>query len=279
MMILKNYLITAWRNIYNHKLFSMINILGLSIGLAACMLIALFVRHELSYDKFWNNSENIYRMHQSFLPTGRPSMEFSFAGGPIYHALKKDFPQVEYVTREARRRATFIKGNDYFEEPLSITDPDFFDIFNFDILEGSLTGVLDDQSAIVLSKRLADKFFPDESPLGQTITINADAFAREFVVRAIIDEIPDNSQLAVGAVVAINEEEWKEQEWMFDHWFSVNSHLYYTLTPGTNIEEINNQMPAFIDRNFPKQGNDNQVSDYVIRGQYMPRNKRCLSHG
>ena len=262
-MIFKNYLISAWRNIYNHKLFSVINIFGLAVGLAACMLIALFVRHELSYDKFWQNSENIYRMHQTFLPTSRPPMEFSLAGGPIYHALIKDFPQIEHAAREARRRSTFIKGNDYFEERLSIVDPGFLNIFDFEVLDGNLDGVLNDQSALVLSKQMADKFFPGENPMGKTITINADAFEREFIVRAVISDMPENSQLAVDAVIALNEEEWKQQEWMFDHWFSVNSHLYFSLKPGSNIDDVNAQMPAFIDRNFPEQGNGDRVSSFV----------------
>ena len=103
-MLFTNYILSAWRNIYNHKLFSAINIIGLAIGLAACMLIALFVRDEVSYDKFWANSDNIYRMHQTFLPTARPPMVFSMTAGPIVHAIKKDFPQVEEAARVTQKR-------------------------------------------------------------------------------------------------------------------------------------------------------------------------------
>ena len=108
-------LLFACRN-YQVFEFSAINILGLAIGLAACMLIALFVRDEVSYDRFWDNADNIYRMHQSFLPTGRPPMEFAFTAGPIQHVLQKDFPQMEHAARAAEKRATFIQGNNYFEE-------------------------------------------------------------------------------------------------------------------------------------------------------------------
>ncbi len=263
-MILKNYTVSAWRNIYNHKLFSAINILGLAIGLAACMLIALFVRDEVSYDRFWDNADNIYRMHQTFLPTGRPPMVFSVAAGKIYHALEQDFPQVVEASREANKRATFIMDNQYFEEQISLVDPGFFQIFDFNVLEGSLENTLEDQSSLVLNKTLADKYFPDGSALGQSITINADVYEREFVVRAIIEDMPENSQLAASAIVSIVEEEWKVQSWMFDQWFSVNAHLYFSLTPGSDITDINDQMPAFIDRHFPEQDNGDRVSSFIL---------------
>lgn len=263
MMLLKNYIISAWRNIYNHKLFSAINILGLAIGLAACMMIALFVRDEISYDKFWSKADNIYRMHQSFIPTARPPMEFSMAAGPIYHALIKDFPQVVAASREARRQATFIQGDRYFEERLTLADPGMVNIFDFKLIDGDLEKTINDQSGLILNRSLADKYFPNGTALGQTITINADVFEREFVIGAIIEDMPQNSQFNSTALIKIVEEEWKVQEWMFDSWFSVNSHLYFTVIPGTNIDDINSQIPAFIDRNFEDSGGDEAVSSFV----------------
>lgn len=263
-MILTNYINTAWRNIYNHKLFSAINILGLAIGLAACMLIALFVRDELSYDKFWANSENIYRMHQTFLPTGRAPMVFTMAAGKIIHVLRKDFPQVEDAARVANKRVTIIKDNQYFEEQISLVDPEFVKIFNFNAIAGDLENTLNDQNNIVLNRTLANKFFPDGDAMGKTLTINADVYEREFQVAAIIEDMPENSQVNVSAMVSIVEEEWKEQDWMFDQWFSVNSHLYFSLKPGTDIKTINDQMPVFIDRNFPRDEGGDMVSSFLL---------------
>ncbi len=264
MMIISNYLTTAWRNIYNHKLFSAINILGLAIGLSAVILITLFVRNERSYDKFWANSENIYRMHQTFLPTERAPMIFTMAAGKIIHALRKDFPQVEKAARVSNKRTTIIKGDQYFEEILSLVDPDFVRIFDFKAIAGDLENTLNDQNSIVLNQTLANKFFPDGNAMGQTLTINADVYEREFRVGAIIEDMPDNSQVNVSAMVSIVEEEWKEQDWMFDQWFSVNSHLYFSLKPGTDIKTINDQMPAFIDRNFPRDEGGDIVSSFVL---------------
>lgn len=190
-------------------------------------------------------------------------MEFSVAAGPIYHALKKDFPQVVDASREARKRATFIKDDQFFEEPLSLVDPSFLNIFDFTVLDGELQNALNDQSALILNKTLANKYFPEGDAIGQTLTINADVYEREFVVRAVIEDMAENSQLNVSAMVSIVEEEWLVQEWMFDTWFSVNAHLYYSVKPGTNIDDINIQMPAFIDRNFPVQDDGGLVSSFI----------------
>ncbi|MCC3861280.1 ABC transporter permease [Pseudemcibacter aquimaris] len=263
MMLFKNYITVAWRNIYNHKLFSAINILGLAIGLAACMMIALFVRDEVGYDKFWSKADNIYRMHQTFLPTARPPMEFSLAAGPIIHALKKDFPQIEHAARISGKRVTFTIDGNYFEETIGLVDAEFLNIFDLNALSGNINNALVDQSSIVLTKTLADKYFPNGDALGQSITVNADVFEREFRISAVVEDMPENTILGGDAFLPIVEEEWKSQEWMFDSWFSVNSFLYYTIRDGADINEIDAQMPTFIDRNFPEQGSGDKVSSFV----------------
>lgn len=262
-MLIKNYTTVAWRNIHNHKLYSAINILGLAIGLAACMLIALFVRDELGYDKFWSNADNIYRMHQTFLPSGRNIMEFSQSAGPIIHALKKDFPQVEYASRIAGKKVTFQIANNYFEEEIGLVDANFIDIFDLETVSGNIDTALLDQSGIILNETTANKYFPSGNALDKTITLNLDVVEREFKVTAIIKDIPNNSTLISSALIPIVEEEWKSQDWMFDSWYSVNSFLYFTVKPGTNIDDINNQMPGFIDRNFPIQGSGDLNSSFI----------------
>lgn len=262
-MILTNYINTAWRNIYNHKLFSAINILGLAIGLAACMLIALFVRDELSYDKFWANSENIYRMHQSFLPTSRPPMVFAMAAGPIYHALAKDFPEIEQVARISNKRTTVIQNNNFFEETISLVDPEFINIFDFNPVAGDLNNALTNQNGLIINQNMADKYFPNGNAIGQALTLNIDVVEREYVVNAVIEDMPENSQLNLQAMIPIVEEDWEIFEWQFASWFSVNTQIYFTLTPGSDIDEINNRMPAFIDRNFPRESGGDVVSSFV----------------
>lgn len=227
------------------------------------MLIALFVRDELNYDKFWSNTENMYRLHTTFIPTGRPPMEFSYTMGPIIHSFKDYFPQVEEATRVARRKSTITVGDTYFEELIGLVDPAFFNIFDAEPINGDISSALSDLSSIVLTKSMADKYFPTGNAIGEIITINMDAYERDYKVSAIIKDLPENSQINLSSMVAIDEEAWKIQEWMFDSWFSANSFQYFTLTPGTSIEIINDQLPTFIDQRFPNSGSDEPTSSFV----------------
>ncbi|MEZ5758519.1 MAG: ABC transporter permease [Emcibacteraceae bacterium] len=272
-------MISASRNILKHKLFSTINIFGLSIGLAAVILISLFVRDELSYDKFWKNADNIYRMHQTFLPAGREPLVFTMVSGPIVHALKKDFPQVEEAARISNTRATMSIGDLNYEEVVSLVDPSFVKIFDFKTLDGNLENTLENQNNIVLNHTLAEKLFPHENALGKTLTVNADAFEREFIVSAVIEDMPENSQVNVSAMVSIVENEWLDQPWMFDNWFSSNSHLYFSVSPNADIQDINDQMPAFIDRNFPSSNIGEPNSKSIILSSQNIRDLHLKAQG
>lgn len=264
-MLLTNYITTSWRNISNHKLFSTINIVGLAIGLAAVMLIALFVREELSYDKFWNKADNIYRMHMTFLFTGRPQSDYSMSAGPIHNVLKKDFPQIEHVARVSRQQPSLILDNRYFQEDISLVDADFLNIFEFTASSGVIDYALADNTSLVLNETLAVKYFGTTDAVGKIITIDFDVFKRDYRVSAVIEDMPINSQVNVTAMVLLVEDDWLEQDWMFDSWFSLNSFQYFSVKPGTDIADINDQMPAFVDRNFPQEGGaDNLVSSFIL---------------
>lgn len=265
-MLLTNYITTTWRNILKHKLFSAINILGLAIGLAACMLIALFVRDELSYDNFWTKSDNLYRIHTTFQIPGRDPVHAVQAPGPLKEALKKDFPQVVNAARISRRQPTLIINNERFLEYINVADTDIINMFDFKTLQGDLNSAINDKNSLILNKSLAKKYFGEENPIDQIITIEFSAFTRDYRVSAIIENMPENSQLNIEALVAIDEEAWKEENYVFSEWFSVNAQLYYELAEGQNNIEIINGLPDFTNRNFPKipfGGSDVKTSDMI----------------
>ncbi|MCP5381550.1 MAG: ABC transporter permease [Kordiimonadaceae bacterium] len=265
-MLLNNYLISAWRNIFKHKLFSAINIFGLAIGLAACILIALFVRDELSYDKFWSKADQIYRTHITFSVPGRDPMDMVMTPGPVIHALLKDFPQVEHASRLASQEPTIIINNHYFVDDISLVDEDFINIFDLEAVEGDLNTALKSLNNIVLTEKLAKKYFGSNNAIGKIITIDFDSYKRDYKVAAVIKDMAKNSQVITDALVAIDEPAWKEKDWMFDAWFSVNSHMFFTLKKGADIKSINNSWSEFIDRNFPKLpfgGTGAKTSDFV----------------
>ncbi len=264
-MLLTNYLRSAWRNIFKHKLFSAINILGLAIGLASCILIALFVRDELSYDSFWTKADNIYRIHITFSVPGRDPIESAMTPGPVIHALKKDFPQVTHASRISRQQPTVILGDQYFVDDISLVDADFAAIFDLDVVAGNIDGALDNISNIVLNETLAEKYFSSSNPIGQTVTIDFDLFQRDYTVAAVIKDMAENSQVIAEALIPIDEPAWQDQPYMFDAWFSTNSQLYFATHEGTNIADINDNMVSFVDRNFPEVpfGGADNTSDLV----------------
>lgn len=112
-MLITNYITSAWRNILRHKLFSIINILGLAIGLAAVMLIALYVRYETSYDTFWKNADNIYRTEATYNFPGRGPLKTVLSVGAMKELLKKDFPHIKNTARINRFYVTYTQGKIY----------------------------------------------------------------------------------------------------------------------------------------------------------------------
>ncbi len=266
MMLFTNYLTSAWRNILNHKLFSAINILGLAIGLAAVMLIALFVRDELSYDNFWTKADNIYRAHISFFIPGRDPMNAVSMPGPVIHALKKDFPQITNATRIGQSNPTLVIDGNYFLEDISLVDSDIVNMFDFNVVAGDLSAALNDNSSLVLNQTIANKYFGEKNPINQVINIDFGVFKRDYKVAAIIKDMPTNSQINIKSMISIDEEAWKDEEYMFAAWFSINAQLFFELKEGENISTISDQINDFINRNFPLlpfAGPDKKMSDLI----------------
>jgi putative ABC transport system permease protein len=265
-MLLTNYLLSAWRNIFKHSLFSAINILGLAIGLAACILIALFVRDELSFDKFWTKADTIYRTHITFSVPGRDPMNIAMTPGPVIHAIKKDFPEIEYATRFSLQEPTIIIGDNYFVDYIGLVDPDFLNIFEVDIISGSIIEALDSNNNIILNETLATKYFGNNNAVGEILTIDFDTYKRDYSVVAVIKDMRENSQVKANAFITIDELAWNDQPYMFDAWFSTNSQHYFTVRNASDINKINAGLPDFVNRNFPKLpfgGDDVKTSDMI----------------
>jgi len=131
----KNYLITAYRNLLRFKLDSFLNISGLVIGLSTALLIVLFVRHESSYDTFWQDPERLYRIQTRWAVEGRDDIDIVNSSGPLKAALESYFPnELEAVARFNVRRLLVNTGSESFSDPVALADPEILDIFDFDII-------------------------------------------------------------------------------------------------------------------------------------------------
>jgi putative ABC transport system permease protein len=192
--MLKNYLKIAFRNIVRHKLYSTINISGLAVGMACCILILLWVQHELSYDRFHENIENLYRVYQKQEYSGDQVFHTDNTPGPLAAELKNGYREVINSTRflYAGGKTMRYGGKNYYESGLCFADPSFLDMFSFPLIKGDKQSALKDPSSIVMSNKMANKYFGDENPIGKIITIDNSS---DFRVTGVLKDIPQNTHL------------------------------------------------------------------------------------
>ena len=250
----KNYLVTALRNLMRQKLYALINIGGLAIGLSACMLIILVVRHETSYDDFIANNENIYRMEATGNIPGRDSFESARYVGPTKELLPSDYLEIEEVLRIAQRGGSVVKDGEVFEQDIDYVDPNFFDVFKLPLIEGSYANALASPSSIVLNQSNARKYLGEGPYLGREIVINHQ-YERTHIVSAVMKDIPDNSHMDVGFLVPHDRKVYADNmiggKTDLERWNGLPFYVYVQLAEGTSIKPIEATINAWVDRYFP----------------------------
>jgi putative ABC transport system permease protein len=193
----RNYLRTAVRNILRNRVYSFIKILGLSIGIAAGILIYLFVADELSFDNFHENGGRLFRIVQvHFDPgSGKETGRQQFMPAPMGPVLESSIPGIEHQTRYVNNPGTVRHEDKLFRETLTLVDSPFFEMFSFPLISGNPRTVLADDHCVVLSRASAKKYFDERDPLGQTLSIAFGQVVRDFTVTGVAEDIPANSTL------------------------------------------------------------------------------------
>jgi putative ABC transport system permease protein len=237
----KNYLKIAWRNIKRNKVYSFINIIGLSLGMAASVMIFLFVLDELSYDRFIPNSDRIYRVNVSGKLNGNEFTSTNSAT-PVGPAMKAEIAQVEdFVRMGVMRTYPLIEGEKAFTEPIvMIADSNFLDFFSFQLLLGKPETALSGPDKIILTETLAQKYFGEEDPIGKTIFGGSDKKPLE--VTGVMADLPSNTHLDFDAV--ISGENW----WYFEqeNWTSNNILTYYRISEGADPASVQNALNGLV---------------------------------
>lgn len=263
----QNYLQVALRNLVANKLYSFINIIGLAVGLAACVMIALFVRDELSYDKHWNKADRIYRLHNTFNIPGREPMHFVKAPGPAKHELLRYFSEDVVASTRIRTFFPILRHKDEVaSERIHWTDPETAEIFDFNVIAGDMKDALNDKTSIAVNQSFAERYFGTTDALGEVVNLNIYDIARDYKVAAVFEDLPENTVLDVQAFAAIDEADFTNQSWEFEQWYSTNSYLFFELKPGSNIDTINDQSAAFVNNAIkidPDAGAFDQASDFL----------------
>ncbi len=235
-----NYLLIAIRNLRKHFSYSIINIAGLGLGLATCLLLSLWIRHELSFDKFHTKLDRIYRV----------ALEYSFGGQTaattvsptiVLPTLQKEFGEIETGTRTFPVGDGIVRnGETVFEEgKFYYADSTFFDVFNFKMLKGDPKTALQGKHNIVITESMAKKYFGDKEALGQTLNIN-NRF--DFVVTGVTEDCPSNSYIQYNFIGSFSSLDAELQ------WWSANYQTYVVLTPQADPKAVETKFGEIVNK-------------------------------
>ncbi len=230
----QNYIKTTFRNIKRHKGYSFITITGLAIGIACCILIFMFVSHELCYDNYHKDVDRIYRI-ATIVKSG--SVEKPFARGltPLVPTLRENFPEVEAAARFHYWSTSNVKveHNDqvFVENSLMVTEPDLFRVFTMPFLHGDPATALNRPGAIVITKEIMDKIFGDENPLGKTLKVNGSAYE----ITGVVENVPENTHLRYDIMLSLKT---VASRMNLDNWGWTGFYSYVKLRPNVNPHQF-----------------------------------------
>ncbi len=242
----KNYLKIALRNLWKQKGYAFINLIGFTIGITVCLFIMLYVFHELSYDQFHEKSNRIYRLANEVSTAGQQSIRVATSSGPAATALMQDFPEVEIATRIDQIGHTVVRIDDqiFNESKLMYADPNFFEVFTFPLIAGNPATALIEPQSVVLTHRLAEKYFSDEDPLGKFLTIGEDR--KIYQITGMIEDVPENSHFDFDMLLSMNGYALASTT----HWGNMFLYTYIVLREDADPESLKEKFHAAYPKYF-----------------------------
>jgi len=261
MTMFSNYLKIAFRLIKRKKLFSLVNLLGLTIGLTSSFLILLYVDFELNYDKFHENADNIYRvyMHQPGNLVRGSSTDLWVTTPPILKPTwEKELPEIEKIANINNFNVVFKKDELLLDETVLFADPEFLEIFTFPLVYGDPQTALNEPFSLLITERTAAKYFGKENPVGKIIPTSDE---HRYKVTGVLQNIPKNSHLqfdylgSFNTLYTISERDWKTTEWL-------NNGLdtYLTLGPNVDIQQFDQKL-----RKYDVEGFSGQIWSFHVQ--------------
>jgi putative ABC transport system permease protein len=242
-----NYFTVGFRALTKNRLYAFINIVGLAIGLAACLMILLYVRYETSYDSWLPDAERVYQVQSIYTDpeTGDVSRQQG-THGVIAAPLAKDFPQIEAITRADGVSPVFLRNGEATFAPMIIADEGFFKILQVPFLHGDGATALKGMDSLALSRSEALRRFGGINVVGQTVTAVRRGKQYSLRVTGVFEDIPRNSHLNLNMVGRMSDLDAAECGWG-----CINGTVYLKLKPGADPDEIHRQMPSWEKRNIP----------------------------
>lgn len=259
----RNYVTVGLRALAKNKVYAFINIFGLSLGIAACLLILTFVRYEFSYDDWIPNGDRTYQVQDFYQPTERGGEEMklqvtSYVSGT---ALEKDFPQIEkrvYITTPPM--VVLQNGQPSTPERGVLADGNLFEVLELPFVRGDRGQALDALHTVALSESEAKKYFGNGDPIGKTLTLAYGDRKEDFRVTGVFKDLPKNTHLRLSLVAHVDLHGYFDER-EFTSWNNQNGYVYLKLKPGASAKDIAAQMPAWEKRNIPDDTGDGPKSN------------------
>ncbi|MBD0258665.1 MAG: ABC transporter permease [Cytophagales bacterium] len=252
-----NYFRIALRNLRKHAVYSTINVLGLAIGMTCCLLIFLYVRHELSYDTYHSRADRVYRVVTDIKTVTETIRAGQSADATAPH-LKADFPEVQEAVRLNYRGFLLESGaNKFQEDQVLIADANLFRVFDFPMLTGNPQTALQAPFSLVLSEKAARKYFGDENPVGKTIQLDGKHAA---TVTGLVRNVPENTHFKFDIVLSLATIKTQSFEPDLDgQWGSFGWNTYVLLPGGHNAKALEAKLPAFMEKHAGKMMQENKM--------------------
>ncbi len=260
--MLKNYIKIAIRNLRKNPGYSFINIFGLALGMGICILILLYVQYELSYDKYHENSDRIVRVSRAwFNQDGEISLHLGHAAPPFGPRLEEDFQgSIQEMVRFLEVSPLLrYDENAFVEDRFFFADPEVFSMFSWELIKGDPANALKYPDGLVVTESMAEKYFGDEDPIGKAIEFQLGSNTLPLQVTGVIEDVPGNSHFQFDFLASMEPvvQFYGGQEAFMQNYGSNNFATYLLLPEGYNYQELQEQIPAFIDRHLST--NDNHI--------------------
>ena len=252
----RNYLTVGFRALAKNKTYAFINIFGLALGLAACLMILLYVRYEQSYDSWLPNAENVYQVHSTYTdPDTGEQGGFQMSPIPVGITLKKDFPQIEKFGYAFSGKAVAYRAGEVTStDNVLYTDGNLLDILQLPLSKGDRATALTEANTIVLTESEARKQFGDADPVGRTLTLVLAGEHIDYRVTGAMPDLRKDSHLRANMIVRFDPARmYAEQPNYQTEWGNTNGWNYVVLRPGSRVEDIHAELPAWEKRNIPTQ--------------------------
>ncbi|MBN1221960.1 MAG: ABC transporter permease [Candidatus Aminicenantes bacterium] len=244
-VMLRNNLKFTLRNIRRHKGYSFINIAGLALGMACCIMIVLWAQDEWSFDRFHEHADSIYRIVSKETDKEDP-MYFAVNPIPLGPVLKEEYPEIIASTRFSNTDSRFLRGKDSYQERGCLADPDFLKMFSFPLIEGDPHKALSDPSSIIVTRTIARKYFGRENAMGKVLTTSE---GTDFIITGILQDIPHNSHLRFNHIIPF--QTLQRLGLKMDNWEDVSWLTYIMLRQDASVQAVNQKVNTCIKKHQP----------------------------